>query len=105
MNKKRIIIATIIIILVIIVILWINGIIPKQIARIYATNYLSKHFPKAELEYVNIEWFPAFGDYAVYFKGKDDYSHGFIIGPKYFPVRFGQGFDGFKEYYKEKYES
>ena len=43
MNKKRIIIVTIIIILVFILGLWISGIIPKQIAKISATNYLKKN--------------------------------------------------------------
>lgn len=48
MNKKRIIIVAIIIILIIILGLWINGTIPKHIARISATNYLKKHFPKKQ---------------------------------------------------------
>ena len=56
MNKKRIIIITILVVLIVIVSLWISGIIPKQIARISATNYLKKNFPKIQLEYVDIEW-------------------------------------------------
>ena len=103
--KKKVIKVGIVVFVIVILCLWISGIIPKQIARIYATNYLKRNFPKAELEYVDMEWASAFGDYVIYFKGKDDYSHGFIIGPKYFPVQFGQGFDGFKENYKEKYEN
>lgn len=55
MNKKRIIIITILVVLIVIVSLWISGIIPKQIARISATNYLKKNFPKTQLEYVDIE--------------------------------------------------
>ena len=56
MNKKRIVIITILVVLIVIVSLWISGIIPKQIARISATNYLKKNFPKTQLEYVDIEW-------------------------------------------------
>ena len=40
MNKKRKIIVIVIIVLISILGLWISGIIPKQIARISATNYL-----------------------------------------------------------------
>ena len=46
MNKKRIIIITILVILIVILALWISGIIPKQIARVSATNYLKKTFQK-----------------------------------------------------------
>ena len=46
MNKKRIIMIAIILVLVVIMGLWISGIIPKQIARISATNYLKNNFPK-----------------------------------------------------------
>lgn len=42
MKEKKIIISTIIIILVIILGLWISGIIPMQIAKISAINYLKK---------------------------------------------------------------
>lgn len=46
MKEKKIIISTIIIILVIILGLWISGIIPMQIAKISAINYLKKTFQK-----------------------------------------------------------
>ncbi|MGM9970635.1 MAG: hypothetical protein ACI35S_09615 [Anaeroplasma sp.] len=103
MNKKRIIIVTIIIILVIILGLWISGIIPKQIARISATYYLKKNFPKMQLEYVNIEWSSSFGGYSITFKDEKDEMYGFIINSKYFPISLGQGLFGFEEKYNEKY--
>lgn len=65
MNKKSIIIVTIIINLVVILGLWISGIIPKQIARISATNYLKKNFPKKQYEYIDGEWSSSFGGYAI----------------------------------------
>ena len=52
MNKKRIIIITIVVILIVIFALWISGIIPKQIARISATNYLKKNFPEKQVKRV-----------------------------------------------------
>lgn len=105
MNRKRIIIITIILILAVILVLWIGGIIPKQIARISATNYLKKNFPKIQLEYVNIEWSSSFGGYSIKFKDENDEIYGFIMNNKYFPVSLGQGLFGFEEKYREKYKN
>lgn len=104
MNKKRIIIITIVLILVVILGLWVSGIIPKQIARISATNYLKKNFPKIQLEYVNIEWSSSFGGYSIKFKDENNEIYSFIMNNKYFPVTLGQGLFGFEEKYREKYE-
>lgn len=104
MNKKRIIIITMAVIFLIILILWISGIIPKQIARISATNYLKKNFPKIQLEFVDIEWSSTFGGYAIKFKDEDNEIYGFIMNNKYFPINLGQGLFGFEETYREKFE-
>ena len=101
-SKKRIIVALSFII-VLVVILWINGIIPKQIAKVYSNSYLKKNFPKMQLEYVNIEWNHYFGDYMITFRDENNELHSFCIGPKYFPVNLGQGMFGFEEEYREKY--
>ena len=61
-------------------------IIPKQIAKICATNYLKKNFPKAQLEYVDIEWSPSYGGYLIRFKDKNNKIHSFIINNKYFLI-------------------
>ena len=103
MNKKRIIIITIIVILIVILALWISGIIPKQIARVSATNYLKKNFPKMQLEYVDIEWSSSFGGYSIRFKDQNDEIHGFFMNNKYFPINIGQGLFGLEEEYREKY--
>lgn len=104
MNKKKIIATTLIITLIIIFVLWISGIIPKQIARISAANYLKKHFPKIQLEYLDIEWSSSFGGYSIKFKDENNEIYGFIMNNKYFPIELGQGLFGFEEKYKEKYE-
>ncbi len=104
MNKKRILIVTIILILATIFGLWVSGIIPKQIARISATNYLKRNFPKIQLEYVDIEWSSSFEGYTIKFKDENNEIYAFIMNNKYFPVTLGQGLFGFKETYKEKYE-
>lgn len=105
MNKKTIIMIAIILGLVVIMGLWISGIIPKQIARISATNYLKKNFPKMKLEYVNIEWSSSFGGYSIIFKDENDEIYGFIMNNKYFPISLGQGVFGFEEKYNEKYSN
>ncbi len=102
MNRKRTIIVVIIISLIVILGLWISGIIPKQIARISATNYLKKNFPKMQLEYVKVEWASTFGDYMITFIDENNEVHSFCIGPKYFPINLGQGLFGFEENYREK---
>lgn len=102
-NKRRIIIALISFIVLIVVILWIGGIIPKQIAKISSSFYLKNNFPKMQLEYVNVEWNPYFGDYIITFRDENNELHSFCIGPKYFPVSLGQGLFGFEEEYREKY--
>lgn len=104
MNKKRIIIITIVVILIVILGLWFSGIIPKQIARISATNYLKKNFPKIQLEYVDVEWSSSFGGYSIRFKDENNEIYGFIMNNKYFPITLGQGLFGFEEKYREKYE-
>ncbi len=105
MKKKLGIILAIIIILSIIVILWISGIIPKQIARISAINYLKKNCPKMHLEYVDTKWDYIFGGYRVYFKDENNKNHGILMDNKYFPILPGQGIVAFEENYREKYEN
>lgn len=102
-NKRKNIIIVVSFVLAIILVLWINGIIPKQIAKISSTIYLKKKFPKMQLEYINIEWASSFGDYIITFKDQNSELHSFCIGPKYFPVNLGQGMFGFEETYREKY--
>lgn len=45
MEKKKIIISILVVVILLIIILWFSGIIPKQIAKIYGTNYMKKYFP------------------------------------------------------------
>ena len=104
MNKKIIITVIIIIIFTVILGLWISGIIPKEIARISATNYLSKNFPKLPLEYESIEWSSSFGGYLIKFKDRNNKSYSFIMNNRFFPDSLGQGLYGFQESYRIEYE-
>ena len=102
MNKK-IIIITIIVFAILIIALWIEGIIPKQIAKIYGSNYMKSNFPEMELEYVNVEWNKYYGYYIITFKDKNNQKYGCAIGPKYFPVNLGQGMYVIEETYRQNY--
>lgn len=102
-NKKKIISVVVIIVILIILILWISGIIPKQIAIISAKYHIKRDFPKMKLEYVDIEWDSTFGAYFVNFKDENNKLYGFTMNGKYFPISFGQGIFAFKEEYRLKY--
>lgn len=104
MNKKRIVIIIIITILVVILRLLVSGIIPKQIARIFATNYLKKNFPEKQYEYVDIEWSSSFGGYSIRFKDENDEIVGFLMNNKYLPITPGQGRVGLEDSYRIEYE-
>ena len=104
MNTKRIIITAIILILIIISALWISGIIPKQIAKICATNYLKKNFPDKQYEYVDIEWASSFGGYSIKFKDEKGKEVGFIMPYKYFPISVGQGSFALEDSYRIEYK-
>ena len=105
MNKKRTIIIAMVIILAIIIGLGIGGIIPMQIGKIAATNYLKQNFQKMQLEYVDMEWNKYFDGYSIRFKDNENNIYAFIMNNKYFPITLGQGLFGFEENYREKYEN
>ncbi len=101
MEKRKIIIVFIVLILIVIVGLWGSGIIPKRIARISASNYLEKNFPKMQLEYVDIEWSSSFGGYSIKFKDANNKTYSFIMNNKYFPISLGQDLFAFEEEYRQ----
>ena len=102
MKNKILIIISIVVLLIIVI--WFSGIIPKQIGKTYAIQYMKNVFPEMQLEFVNIEWNKYFGDYTITFKDKEDKSYGCVIGPKYFPINIGQGLNAIQETYLEKYK-
>lgn len=103
MEKKKIIISILVVFILLIMLLWFSGVIPKQIAKIYAIDYMKKCFPKMQLEYVNIEWSKYHGDYIITFKDNNNQSYDCVIGPKYFPISIGQGIFDIEETYRENY--
>lgn len=85
-------------------ILWLSGIIPRQLARICGTYYAENNFPKMHLECTGAEYADAFGDYMITFKSKNGKIYSCIIGPKYLPVFLGQGLFAIESDYQEHYQ-
>ena len=90
MNKKTTILL-IIFILLIVLILWVSGLIPKQFAKVYGTNYMKKNFPEMNLKYYEIEWSKYHGNYIITFIDANNQKYGVSIGPKFFPISIGEG--------------
>lgn len=97
--KKKILIG-IVVIVCIISILWLSGMIPKQIAKVSAINYLKNAFPNKEFEFENIEWYSTFGAYSIRFKDENNETIGFLMNNKYFPIHAGQGTFALEEKYR-----
>ncbi len=97
-NKKLILTIAII---VCISLLWLTGIIPKQIAKISGTNYVKKHFPEMQLECTGVEWADVYGDYIITFKDENGKVYSCVIGPAIFPYSLGQGLFAIESYNDE----
>lgn len=87
-----------------IIVLWFTGVIPKQIAKVAGANYVKEHFPKMQLECVEVEWAAVYGDYSITFKGPNGDTYSCLIGPKYLPISMGQGLFAMESDYAENYE-
>ena len=87
-----------------IAVLWLGGIIPKQIAKISGTNYVNKHFPEMQLECTGVEWASVYGDYLITFQDTDENIYSCVIGPSFFPTSLGQGLFAIESEYAENYQ-
>ena len=103
MKKKKILIVSIIAIILLVIVLWVSCAIPKQIAKVYGTIYMKSNFSEMQLKYVSIEWSKYHEDYIITFQDKNSQIYSLVIGPKYFPIRIGQGIDFVKETYINNY--
>ena len=71
-----------------IAILWGTEVIPKGIGRHVATDYVQKNYEEMGLEFENIEFSTAYGDYIASFAGEDGtvynyFSRGGLRSPWY----------------------
>ena len=92
------------VILGVILVLWLAGIIPKQMAESFGTSYVNNHFPEMQLECIGVEYADFYGDYLITFKGTNENTYSCVIGPKYFPVSMGQGLFAIESDYAEYYK-
>ena len=68
-----------------IAILWGTEVIPKGIGRHVATDYVQKNYEEMGLEFENIEFSTAYGDYIVSFAGEDGTVYNFRLLSGRFP--------------------
>lgn len=91
-------------IITIIATLWLTGITPMEIAKISITNYVKKNFPEMQLEFVDVEYSHAHGEYLIKFKNLNEKVYSCIIGPKLFPISIGQGITILESEYAQNYK-
>ncbi|MCF6460347.1 hypothetical protein [Clostridium sp. Cult3] len=73
-------------IIALIVVLWISGIIPKQIGKVFAINYVNKNYPSKNLDFLNIDYSPIHNSYFVSFKDVEGRVYNFELCSRYFPI-------------------
>lgn len=86
MKNKRNIIIVIISVVILIAILWISGIIPRQIGKNSAINYVQKNYPDKNLNYLRMDFSSAHGDYFAMFEDENGKTYGFQLLGKYLPI-------------------
>ena len=91
------------VLIVIIAGFWFSGMIPIQIAKIAGISHVKKHFPEMGMECIGVEYAAAFGDYLIAFKDRKGKIYSCVIGPEFFPVSIGQGYDVILGEYEENY--
>ncbi len=86
MKKKKILLG-ICITLIILLILWFSGLLPKQVAKLLAYNYMSNQEDSAGYEFVDIEYSSAHDSYFVYYvlNGNEEDKRNLEIPYKFFP--------------------
>ena len=62
-----------------IAVLWGTGTIPKGIGRYTATKYVEENYTEMGLEFENIEFSTAYGDYIASFVDKDNTVYNFRL--------------------------
>ena len=103
MKKAKFLIPVLVIIAI--AMMWISGVIPKQIAKIAGTHYVDEHFPEMQMECVDVEYADVYGDYLIKFKDKDGNTYSCVISPYLCPTTVGQGLFAIEEYYTENYRT
>lgn len=66
--------------------LWISGVIPKQIGRIAATNYVQSNHRNLGLVFIRMDYSSAHGAYIAVFNGTNGSEYNFLMNSKLFPT-------------------
>ena len=69
-----------------IAVLWGTGTIPKGIGRYTATKYVEENYTEMGLEFENIEFSTAYGDYIASFIGEDNAVYNFRLFTGKLPI-------------------
>jgi len=78
-----------------IAVLWGTGTIPKGIGRYTATKYVEENYTEMGLEFENIEFSTAYGDYIASFVDKDNTVYNFRLFSGQLP--FSVAYDSIKQ--------
>ena len=78
-----------------IAVLWGTGTIPKGIGRYTAAKYVGENYTEMGLEFENIEFSTAYGDYIASFVDKDNKVYNFRLFSAHLP--FSVVYDSIKE--------
>ncbi|AKL95046.1 hypothetical protein CACET_c15970 [Clostridium aceticum] len=66
--------------------LWVGGIIPQQIGKMAAINYVEKNHGNMGLTFMRMEFSSVHGDYFAVFQDSDEIVYSFLITSKYLPI-------------------
>jgi hypothetical protein len=70
MKNKRFI--TIIVIVIVFLALWFSGVLPEEMVKVVAHNYISKHGDGVEYKFKNVEYSSAHDCYFAYYEYEND---------------------------------
>lgn len=83
-KPRKIVIVSVI--LTVIIGLWVGGIIPQQIGKMTAINYVKNNHGSMELVFVRMDYSRAHGDYFAVFKDPNGEVYNFLIHAKLLPI-------------------
>lgn len=95
MKKAKKIFGTLVVAILAITILWGTEVIPKVIGRHVATEYVQENYKEMGLEFENIEFSTAYGDYIASFADEDGAVYNFRLFSGRLP--FSVVYDSIKE--------
>lgn len=70
----------------VIAVLWGTGFIPKSIGRYTATKYVQENYREMELQFMDIEFSTAYGDYIASFISEDGSVYNFKLSSGRMPI-------------------